>query len=121
MTERLPITQADSDAVAEEFIRQWTPKSLATKGLHQTVRDIMFHLQDHGDVIVLKVDELQALTEWLVANDIGMDVFDDDCTHSSELKSSVKKLMFAWGRCWGMTNYDMGIQEEEDGSAAATA
>lgn len=110
---QLPIDRADSDELTSEFLKHWSPSSLAKKGLHQAIRDIMFDLQDHGDVILLKVDELHELTEWLVDNGIGMDVFNEDCQLSPELQSAVKKLLFAHGRCWGMTNTDMGIEEPD--------
>lgn len=119
-TEELPITQADSDSAAEEFLRRM--QSAGDVPWTQKVRDIMFHLQDHGDVIILKVDELVELTNWLCEQGIDTEVFADDSSLKPELQSALKKIFFAHGRCWGMTNYDMGIKEEEDGSAeTATA
>jgi hypothetical protein len=118
--ELLPITRADSDNAAREFLGRWTPGALAASGLHQMIRDIMFHLQDHGDVIILKVDELTKLTNWLCEQGIDTEVFADDSDLSPELQSAMKKIFFAHGRCWGMTNYDMGIKEEDDGSTATS-
>lgn len=110
----LPISRQDSDAAADEFLKHWTPQKLAKVGLHQMVRDLFYELQDHGDIIVLTVNEGHALSEWLCENDIGMDVHDADCSLSPELKSAVKKVEFANARCFGLMNIDMGIEEPDE-------
>lgn len=116
---KLPISRSDSDDVARQFIEHWSPADLVKKGLHQAVRDLIYRLQDHGEIVILTVNEGHALSEWLVNNDIGMEVFEDDFPESEkELQSAVKKLLFANGRCFGMTDADMGIytdEEEHDG------
>lgn len=110
----LPIDRAETDAVAQEFLRHWSPKALVEKGLHATVRDLIYNLQDHGDIVVFSVKELEAVSDWLVDSGIGIEVFDPDFRVGDELRSAVKKLLFAHGRCWGMTNYDMGIEEPDE-------
>lgn len=110
----LPIKRSESDAAAVEFLKHWSPGKLAKHGLHAVVKENFYQLQDHGDIIILTVSEGHAISEWLCTEgNIGLDVFEDNCKLSDELKSAVKKLLFANGRCFGMTNSDMGIEEED--------
>lgn len=112
--EGLPITREDSDSAATEFLRHWSPKTLVDKGLHQTVKDLFYALQDHGDIVILSVNEVYALSEHLCNEGIGLRVFEEGNDATPELASAVKKVMFCHGRNWGMTNYDMGIEEPDE-------
>lgn len=69
----------------------------------------VYKLMDDSDIVVFGAGELEALAE--VTTDILMRLYDGDDSVGTELSSAVRKLHFAFGRCYGMTDYDMGIEE----------
>lgn len=71
----------------------------------------LFEMMDHGDIVPLQHAEVTALCDHLERLAIKV-LMDRDGTVSPELASAVSKLFFAHGRHYGMTNMDMGLEEE---------
>lgn len=112
--EDLPIRREDAAAAAGQFRINWDYTKLMG-GIQSVAEDALHKLQDSGDLLLLTHQEITALNEHLSESGLMEEVFRGGAvTLSDELKSAVKKIAFAWGRCYGMTNMDMGIKEDDD-------
>jgi hypothetical protein len=107
-----PVKPDDVLGLGRQFMRHWSVRRLARVGLHQHVREILYELLDNGEFILPKPDELHDLTEFLTNTGATDRAYDGGISMTDELQSVIKKIHFAHGRHYGLTNYDMGIEED---------
>jgi hypothetical protein len=118
-----PITRGQ----AEEVARAWHTAACAIVGtpmpswaeLEERPRDeltsIAYKLLDEGEIVALDHRECHAVTELLANLDVDADQADSaplDNAFKGDLVGGFRKLAFASGRQYGLTNFDMGIEED---------
>jgi hypothetical protein len=118
-----PITRKD----AEEVAARWhdIARSAVTTPLppweemepeaRNELTGIAYQMLDLGEIVALDHREAHAVTELLANVDVDADQADAaplDNAFKADLVRAFCKLAFASGRHYGLTNFDMGIEEE---------
>lgn len=125
-----PIRRDDVESLLVEWtrIRDRQLKEWIDRGSTKDSEDLraehlaaFAELLDSGDIIRLTVKEHVALTDAFggVFHAIMLDHYAEVIDNNDDLKSAVHKLCFAFGRCFGLTNFDMQIEEENDAADQA--
>lgn len=125
-----PITREHAEEVAKFFHTAWTGVSLEARpdmahafpeweGIPTERRGILieaaYRLLDHGWIMDLNSDETHAVVECLMESGVTIDTAEAAPVlppFKRPLVDAFSKLAFANGRHYGLTNFDMGIEED---------
>lgn len=125
-----PVTREHAEEVAKFFHTSWTQVSCEARpdmahafpeweGIPSERRDILveaaYRLLDHGWIMNLDSNETHALVEHLLETGMRYESAEAspvDPAFQMPLLLAFRKLAFANGRHYGLTNFDMGIEED---------
>lgn len=106
-----PITREQADVLAEMFARQIVGQPEDTN-----IAAAFYDMLDHGEIVQLDHEEAHALTELLTEVGALPDGITKDCPIDARvakhLLRAVRKIVFAHGRHYGLTNFDLGIEDD---------
>lgn len=106
-----PISRDQCVTLTEEFRRH-----LVGEPNDENVTAAFYDMLDHGEVVQLDHEEAHALVEVLTEVGALPTGITKDCPinahFANHLLRAVRKVTFAHGRHYGLTNFDMGMEDD---------